>query len=126
MTQTTTPLPAADSPDGEANLLDFVIAALQATGRIPAPRPRTGLPEHLNLDTIRGLHVAPQGGGWGANVVFDAPAGLPNTLGTPDAHPCPTPLDGFLLGAVIVCEVLTGSRKLPFLVVGDRLICAAR
>ncbi|OWU66347.1 hypothetical protein, partial [Phaeobacter sp. 22II1-1F12B] len=55
----------------------------------------------------------------------DLPPGMPNCLGSPDEMPYEDPRGAFLHGAGILCEIVTGSRDLPFMVMGDQLVLVA-
>ena len=108
-------------------LLDIVIDALDATGRIPATAPDLPFPEHYNRDNIAGLEIEAHPDGWVANVSFGkVPRGEPDSLGTPDATPLPCEREAFLAGAEVVCAIVTGSPELPFFVAGDRLMVVVR
>ena len=50
---------------------------------------------------------------------------MPNCLGSPDEMPYEDPRGAFLHGAGILCEIVTGSRDLPFMVMGDQLVLVA-
>ncbi len=104
-------------------LLDIIMSALAAKWYIPEETPETGYP-HLTREALRALHIDKVKGGYVANVEFQAAPGLPNTIGTPDAHPLPSRRDAFLAGAALVSEIVTGERDLPFFVFGDELIVA--
>ena len=117
-------LPTFSSSD--CDMLDLTLTALEAKGRYPCARPTNGLPGHFHAGNMARLYLEPHDDGWVANIEFrDVPPGQPNTVGTPDAFPLACERTAFLCGAALVCEIVTGSRELPFFVAGDRLICAA-
>ena len=105
--------------------LALVMAALKAKGRIPCKKPAS-FPAHLNRDNIEAFYLEQKPcGGWVGNVAFEnVPAGQPDVIGTPEAYPFKTQDEAFMAGAAIVCEIVTGSRELPFFQAGGRLICA--
>lgn len=112
--------------DREPELLELILAALEATRRIPPFRPRTGLAEHFNRDNLADFYLEEISGGWAANIVFrHVPPGQPNTLGTPDDRPHASARDAFLEGASILCGIVTGSPELPFTLAGDDLVVTA-
>lgn len=104
------------------SLLEIVMTALQAKSRIPQVAPRTDYPSGIERDALLAFIIEEINGGYVANVVFDMAPGEPNMIRTLDAHPLPTYRDAFLAGAAIVCEIVTGSRKLPFFFAGDKLM----
>lgn len=106
------------------SLLEIVMSALEATWRIPDEAPRTGFPSGFHRDALRAFTIDRVKGGYVANIEFDVAPGEPNTIGTPDARPLPTHKDAFLAGAVIVCQIVTGSPELPFFVLGDEIVIA--
>ncbi|MBU0781028.1 MAG: hypothetical protein KKC72_13420 [Alphaproteobacteria bacterium] len=111
----------------EPTMLEIVMTALKATGRIPAIAPPTGLPPYFHRDNITDFYLEEHSGGWVANIAFSCvPPGLNNTIGTPDALPLPTERDAFLMGAMLVCELVTGSHDLPFFLAGHKLIVFAQ
>ncbi|KRS12680.1 hypothetical protein RIdsm_05390 (plasmid) [Roseovarius indicus] len=100
------------------SLLEIVMRALEATGRIPTTQPETGFPDAFTADRVTDFYVEELNGGWVSTVRFrDIPDGLPNALGSPDIMPYREPRDAFLHGAGILCEIVTGSRALPFTMV---------
>lgn len=112
----------ASDDASDTGLCDFVMTALRATRRFPCP----GLPAYFNRDNVMNLYLEEHPGGWVANLAFrHVPPGLPNTIGTPDAHPFPSERLAFLAGAGMLCGLVTGSEELPFMVVGNQLIVAA-
>lgn len=112
------------SPASEPDLLAIVITALKAKGRRIRSKPLPHLPRHFTGGNLLALHVDKRPGGWVGNVEFrDVPAGAPNCVGTPESQPFADPRDAFLAGAAIVCEIASGSRALPFMVIGDQLVC---
>ncbi|OOY02793.1 hypothetical protein [Thioclava sp. F28-4] len=116
----------SNSQTARPNLLEIVMQALEATGRVPAKQPATNFPRHFTADRIDDFYVEPLGNGWVSTITFrDVPAGEQNCLGSPDAFPYDDPRKAFLHGATILCEIATGSRELPFTMVGDKLIVAA-
>lgn len=119
MLTTVNPSATADTP-----LLDIVMDALQAKWRIPDEAPRTDFPSSFTRDALRAFTIEQVAGGYVANIEFDVAPGEPNTIGTPDADPLPTHRHAFIAGAALVCEVVSGSRELPFLVTDDELVVA--
>ncbi|MBR9766686.1 MAG: hypothetical protein GYB53_25010 [Rhodobacteraceae bacterium] len=118
---------APDGADAQPTLLDIVMQALEVTGRIPAKQPRTDFPRWFTTDRIEDFYIEPRNGGWVSTITFrDMPPGMPNCLGSPDEMPYRDRRDAFLHGAGILCEIVTGSRDLPFTVVGDQLVVVAR
>ncbi len=103
-------------------LLEIVMTALAATGRIPDKAPRTALPAGFDRNDLRAFTIEQVEGGYIANIEFDVAPGEANTIRTPDAHPLPTHRDAFLVGAGIVCEIVSGSPDLPFLVFDDEIM----
>lgn len=117
---------ASDGADAQPTLLDIVMQALEVTGRIPDELPETAFPGCFTADRITGFYLEPRNGGWVSTITFrDVPPGMPNCLGSPDAMPYDDPRAAFLHGAGILCEIVTGSRNLPFMVVGDQLVVVA-
>lgn len=112
--------PAKANPD-TTPLLEIVLDALLATGRIPDAAPATEAP-HLTRDALRAMTIEKVRGGYIANVEFLVEPGQPDTIGTPDSHPLATQRDAFLAGAMIVCRIVTGSPELPFSVLGNELM----
>ena len=116
------PLRAGDPARPQLTLLQTVLDALRATGRIPPERPQLDLPDHFHRDNLLDFYLEQSGDGWAANISFrHIPPGGPDTLGTPDAFPLPEQ-QAFLAGAALVCEIVTGSPELPFFLAGDKLI----
>lgn len=112
------------SPTGEPDLLDIVLTALRAKGRLGDHTPAGNLPLHFTRGNLLALHVDKRPGGWVGNVEFrDVPDGAPNCVGTPEYLPFEDPLDAFLMGAAIVCEIASGSPELPFVVQNGQLTC---
>ena len=117
---------APDGAEAQPTLLDIVMQALDVTGRIPAKQPRTDFPRCFTADRIIGFYLEPRNGGWVSAITFtDLPPGMPNCLGSPDEMPYEDPRGAFLHGAGILCEIVTGSRDLPFMVMGDQLVLVA-
>ena len=110
----------------EPSLLELVLSALEATGRLKSQPPAPDLPPHFNRDNLLELHLDERPDGWVANIEFrEVPPGAPNCIGTPDRFPFEDPSEAFLAGAAIVCQIATSSPDLPFFVSGDQLICVA-
>ena len=106
------------SPD----FLALVLSALEAKNRIPAHHRTSSLPAYFNRDTICEFYLERTPRGWTGNVAFkNVPAGKPDVLGTPQVFPFQTEADAFMAGASIICEIVTGSPKLPFVLVDDKL-----
>lgn len=103
-------------------LLEIVMSALEAKWRIPCQTPKTTLPCGFDRNALRAFSIEQVDGGYVANIEFDVASGEANTIGTPDAHPLPTHRDAFLVGAGIVCEIVSGSPDLPFLVFDDEIM----
>ena len=102
-------------------MLEIVMTALKATGRIPAIAPTTGLGPYFHRDNITDFYLEKHSGRWVANIAFSGvPHGLNNTISTPDAFPLLTERDAFLMGAMLVCELVTGSHGLPFFLAGNK------
>lgn len=122
-----TTIQAATSDDAASDLLALVMSALKAKGRIPSRQPASSLPAYFNRDNIDEIYLEQKpDGGWIGNVAFrNVPAGQPDVVGTPEAYPFETQEAAFMAGAAIVCEIVTGSRELPFFLAGGNLICAA-
>ena len=117
---------SASETDSRLSLLDIVMQALEVTGRIPTTQPETDFPDAFTADRITDFYVEELNGGWVSTLLFrDIPEGLPDALGSPDIMPYRERRDAFLHGAGILCEIVTGSRELPFTIVGDHLIVAA-
>lgn len=110
--------------DDSPNLLEFVLTALEVTGRLNAAQ---SAPQHpyFNRDTIKDFHIDFHGGGYVANLEFNVLSGHPNVVGTPDRSPFGTEREAFMAGARLLCQILTGSGELPFIVKGDELIVVA-
>lgn len=124
------PIPASAprpaKPLADANLLQLVLDALRAKGRLPCKPPVIDHPTYLRLANMESLYLEQHPGGWVANIGFrNVPKGMPNTIGTSDAAPLPTREAAFMIGAALVCGIATGSCELPFFVAGDQLICVA-
>ncbi|MDT0684522.1 hypothetical protein RM543_17745 [Roseicyclus sp. F158] len=102
-------------------LLEIILTALEAKERIPDVPPASLAPQ-FTRDALLALTIDEVGDGWVANIAFDVPPGHPDTVGTPDAYPLPTRRDAFLAGAMIVCEIVSGSPELPFVVDADQLM----
>ena len=118
--------PAQDGADATPDLLDIIMQALGVTGRIPDEQPETAFPGCFTADRITGFYLEPRNGGWVSTITFsDVPPGMPNCLGSPDEMPYEDPRGAFLHGAGILCEIVTGSRDLPFMVVGGQLVMVA-
>lgn len=118
---------STSAPDGGAfDALVLIMTALKAKGRIPAQQPASFRPAYLNCDNIEAFYFEQKPcGGWVANVAFrNVPVGQPDILGTPEAYPFETQIEAFMAGASIVCDIVTGSRELPFFFAGNQLICA--
>lgn len=105
-------------------LLELVLTALEATWRIPEEKPLTTLPSHFDRDALCAFTIDQVDGGHVANIKFDVAPGEANLIGTSDTSPLPTHRDAFLAGAMIVCEVVSGSRELPFIVTENELLVA--
>ena len=69
----------ADSP------LEIVVLALHVCERIPDEEPVTAFPPHFARDALRAFTIERSGGGFVANVAFDLPQGLPDTIGTKES-----------------------------------------
>lgn len=108
-----------------APLLEIVMNALEAKRRIPSQPPKTTLPRGFDHDALRAFRIDQVDGGYIANIEFDMAPGEANTIGTPEARPFPTYREAFLAGATILCEVVTGSPGLPFILLGDELVVVA-
>ncbi len=118
-TTQTTSQSAADAP----NMIDIIKDALEAKGRLPAARPK--LPHNPHRHDVSGFHLEARLEGWAAIITFEGvEAGLPNSLGTPDAVIYPSKQEAFMAGAETLCRILTGSTTLPFFVLRDELIVA--
>ncbi len=114
-----------DKPEEHTGLMALILEALSAKGRLACPPPVTSNLPYFTRDNLLELHLDKRAGGWVANITFrHVPPGLPNCVGTPESRPLPDERSAFLAGAAIVCEIATGSRELPFLVLGEQLICA--
>ena len=96
--------------------------ALKAKWRIPDRAPRTAYPSEFHRDALRSFTIDQVEGGYVANIAFVRTLGEAITIGAPDALPLPTHKDAFLAGARIVCEIVTGSPELPFLVRDDEIV----
>lgn len=111
--------------DFECPDIKLIVSALHAKGRIPQEQPQLGLLGHFYRDNLLYLYLEEHPGGWVANISFrHAPIGFPNTMGTPDAHPFESKKEAWLAGAALVCWIVTGSYKLPFFMVGNKLMVA--
>ncbi len=105
------------------SVYEIVTCALLAKGRLQTRRSVQQLGNGLDDCDIVDLYLERHPAGWVANIAFDNPvAGAPNTVGTPDASPYPTPRLAFFAGASMLCELLTGSRELPFIEVDGKLL----
>lgn len=119
--------PFPDRPEwtGSETLLGIIMKALWVAQAVPAERPSTRFPAHLNRDNMEALNIEERPGGCVANLVFhDTPAGLPDVIGTPEARPLASADEAFLAGAELVCEIVTGSPKLPFVLTQNALVFA--
>lgn len=117
---------ASNGAVAKPTLLDIVMQALEVTGRIPDDQPETNFPRCFTADRISDFYLEPLNEGWVSTITFrDMPPGMPNSLGSPDEMPHEDPRDAFLHGAGILCEIVTGSRDLPFTVIGNQLVVVA-
>ena len=114
--------PSSDDADTQLTLLGTILQALEVTGRVPDEQPETGFPHWFTADRIKDFYLEQLGGGWVSTITF---RDMPHCLGSPDAMPYSTPQEAFLHGAGIVCELVTGSRDLPFVIVGNTLVVTA-
>ena len=101
----------------------MVMDALRSKYRIPEYTPDHDLPPPFHPSNIESLYLEKSGAGWVANIGFaNVPPGQPNTIGTIDAEPYSNALHAFLHGASVLCQLVTGSPELPFLVNGNELM----
>ena len=119
-------IPYTEKPGDDFGVMNFVLRALYATGRLTGPQPEASDPPYATRNNLLGLYIDERPNGWVANITFKhVPPGMPNCVGTPERTPFPDRRTAFLAGAALVCEIATGSRELPFLIVGDRLVYTA-
>lgn len=101
-----------------SRLYNFVEEALQKKGRMPCTRPE--LAYDLHNYEVASFHLEASLGGSAAVITFkDVPAGLKNAILITEPA---SKKKAFMFGAAILCYILTGSYKLPFIVAGNRLV----
>lgn len=101
-----------------SRLYNFVEEALNKKRRIPCTRPK--LPHSLHNYEVASFHLEATPEGSVPVIVFrDVPEGLNNAILI--TEPC-SKKEAFVLGSTILCYILTGSYKLPFIIKGDRLV----
>jgi hypothetical protein len=109
MTDTQTP---SRSAAHASNMLAIVETALFAKDRLPA----VGRNPH-GQDVVS-FHLGARPGGWAPTITFKG-----GSAGSP-ANIYPSKKEAFLAGAETLCRILSGSKKLPFVVEGDMLMVA--
>lgn len=110
-------------PSQLPNLFAIVMEGLRATYRFPDEAPENDLPEQFHSDNINSLGIEEIDGGWISYIGFaDVPHGMPNAMGVGHENPHGSALEAFLQGAAVLCELVTGSAELPFLVLGNKLM----
>lgn len=126
MTKTApTPIVAVTHATDKLSLLQMVLDALEATGRIPAEAPTHGFPAYCTRETLEAIRLVHYSSGWVSNVDFDVPSGLGDVIGTPEAYPILTFNQAFSVAASIVCAIVSGSPELPFTLHGNQVIVTA-
>ena len=101
-----------------SRLYTFVKEALQKKGRIPCTRPE--LTYDLHNYEVASFHLDSRPEGSVAVIMFnDVPVGLKNAILITEPA---SKKEAFMFGAAILCYILTGSYKLPFIVAGNRLV----
>lgn len=95
-----------------SNMLAIVETALFAKDRLPA----VGRNPH-GQDVVS-FHLGARPGGWAPTITFKG-----GSAGSP-AKIYPSKKEAFLAGAETLCRILSGSKKLPFVVEGDMLMVA--
>ena len=101
-----------------SRLYKFVEYAHQKKGRMPCARPEFVYDLH-NYE-VASFHLEARPGGSVAVIMFkDVPAGSKNAILITEPA---SQKEAFMFGAAILCYILTGSCKLPFIVAGNRLV----
>lgn len=95
-----------------SNMLAIVETALFAKDRLPA------VGRNPHGQDVASFHLAARPGGWAATITFKG-----GSAGSP-AKIYPSKKEAFLAGAETLCRILSGSKKLPFVVEGDMLMVA--
>ena len=109
MTDTQTP---SRSAAHASNMLAIVETALFAKDRLPA------VGRNPHGQDVASFHIAARPGGWAPTITFKG-----GSAGSP-ANIYPSKKEAFLAGAETLCRILSGSKKLPFVVEGDTLMVA--
>ena len=94
------------------NMLAIVETALFAKDRLPA----AGCNPHGQ--DVASFHLGARPEGWAPMITFKG-----GSAGSP-AKIYPSKKEAFLAGAETLCRILSGSKKLPFVVEGDMLMVA--
>lgn len=112
----------------DITLLDAIIAALAAAGRIPKARPAALAHQpHMHRDNIDDFVIEMSKRGYIANIYFrEVPKGQPAMAGTPECEAYPTAEMALSAGARILCEIISGSDTLPFPFTEASLLAAAQ
>lgn len=100
------------------NMLDIVKTALEAKGRLPSESTQHSSKDEQEHSDVDGFYLIKQSDGWRPCFTLRGGA-CPITTG--DAASFPDKKQAFIAGAMVLCELLTGSTDLPFFVVGDQL-----
>ena len=95
-----------------SNMLAIVETALFAKDRLPA------VGRNPHGQDVASFHLAARSGGWAPTITFKG-----GSAGSP-AKIYPSKKEAFLAGAETLCRILSGSKKLPFVVEGDMLMVA--
>tara|TARA_R110002012_G_scaffold68934_1_gene178770 strand:+ start:845 stop:1234 length:390 start_codon:yes stop_codon:yes gene_type:complete len=95
-----------------SNMLTIVETALFAKDRLPA------VGRNPHGQDVASFHLAARSGGWAPTITFKG-----GSAGSP-AKIYPSKKEAFLAGAETLCRILSGSKKLPFVVEGDMLMVA--
>lgn len=95
-----------------SNMLAIVETALFAKDRLPA------VGRNPHGQDVASFHIAARPEGWAPMITFKG-----GSAGSP-AKIYPSKKEAFLAGAGTLCRILSGSKKLPFVVEGDILMVA--
>lgn len=112
-------------PPQQQCFLDIILKALEVRDRVPEEAPNLGLGAHYVRENLRHLTLEQMAGGWVANIIFK-PSADPqkDCMTVHTGTPIASAIDAFLLGASVVCELVSGSDELPFSLIGNKLMMA--
>ena len=113
----------SSNPDPMECHLTLVLNALRQKGMLPSQPPTTPLSDVLTPASLQHFTLERESDGWTYVITFEPrEVGMPNATALPAGLRTSNPMSAFLIGAQLICKIVTGSTDLPFFAVGNKLM----